>query len=286
MVDGEEVEREDGTAFEWKGETISPSSRTFIPARLSDNPYLANTGYAAILQRMPEPLRSQMLYGDFSVGRQDDPWQVIPTAWVREAITRWESESQPVAPLTTLGVDVARGGDDQTVIAKRYGHWYAPLIRHPGKDTPDGDAVACLVRQEWTDRAWVNLDVVGIGASPYDVLRRGGVRVQGVNFGQGSRQRDKTNQFGFANRRAECWWKFREALEPESGQNLALPPDSELLADLCAPRYAVVARGIQIESKEEIRKRLGRSPDCGDAVVLAFCLPPQQARWRRAKGLY
>jgi len=53
------------------------------------------------------------------------------------------------------------------------------------------------------------------------------------------------------------------------GEGIALPPDPELVSDLCAPRWKLTARGIQVESKDEIIKRLGRSPDCGDAVVMA-----------------
>ena len=74
----------------------------------------------------------------------------------------------------------------------------------------------------------------------------------------------------FANRRSEAWWKFREALEPDSGEDIALPPDAELMADLTAPTYEVDTQGIRIERKEKIIKRLGRSPDCGDAVVMNF----------------
>jgi hypothetical protein len=270
VVDGDEVEREDGTPFDWQGETIQPKSRTFIPARLSDNPYLAETGYAAVLQNMPEPLRSQLLYGDFSIGTQDDEWQVIPTEWIRQAQGRWEASPKPDVPLTVISVDVARGGDDQTIIAKRYGTWYAPLIKHPGQSTPDGRHVADLVMGELSDEATVNIDVIGVGVSPYDTLKANGVRVRGINVAKGSKGRDRTKQFYFANVRAQLWWKMREALEPEKGEDLALPPDKELLGDLCAPRYKVTPRGIQIQSKDEIRKRLGRSTDCGDAVVLAL----------------
>jgi hypothetical protein len=72
------------------------------------------------------------------------------------------------------------------------------------------------------------------------------------------------------NKRAETWWKFREALDPAYGNGLALPPDPQLRADLTSPTWKLTPRGIQIESKDEIRKRLGRSPDRGDAVVLAW----------------
>jgi hypothetical protein len=86
---------------------------------------------------LPEPLRSQMLNGDFKAGMVDDEWQVIPTAWVDAAMARWKPKD--VLPeQDSLGVDVARGGKDETVIAPRYGNWYAELDCHEGKKTPDG----------------------------------------------------------------------------------------------------------------------------------------------------
>ncbi|MBP4313891.1 terminase, partial [Acinetobacter baumannii] len=69
---------------------IKPKSRTFIPARVTDNKYYMETGYMSTLQALPEPLRSQMLYGDFGAGIEDDPWQVIPTEWVEAAQARWK----------------------------------------------------------------------------------------------------------------------------------------------------------------------------------------------------
>ena len=78
------------------------------------------------------------------------------------------------------------------------------------------------------------------------------------------------------------WWRLREILEPGSGRNLVLPDDRELLGDLCAPRYKETTQGIQIESKDDIRKRLGRSTDCGDALVMALHeqmkMPPPASR--------
>lgn len=276
IIEGKDTPVEDGRPFEYKGETIQPKSRTFIPARVQDNPYLMAQGYVATLQAMPEPLRSQMLYGDFGVGLGSDPWQIIPTEWVRLAQQRWETQPQPDLPMTALGVDVARGGADQTVIAPRYGHWYAPIQTYPGSQTPDGHVVAALIAQAVTGDPVVNLDVVGIGASPYDALPEG-IRKHGVNFGAGSDVKDKTGRFGFSNLRAESWWRMREALDPLSGDHIALPPDPELRADLCAPRWRPVARGIQVESKEDVIKRIGRSPDKGDAVVLAYIFAPAPA---------
>ena len=91
---------------------IKPKSRTFIPARLTDNPYYMAGDYMSTLQALPEPLRSQMLKGDFSAGMNDSEWQVIPTEWVDIAMARWTDRS-PKPAMDSLGVDVARGGEDR-----------------------------------------------------------------------------------------------------------------------------------------------------------------------------
>ena len=276
VIGGEDIEVEDGQPFDHHGELIKPRSRSFIPARLHDNPYLMDTNYEAVLQGMPEPLRSQMLYGDFAAGTQDDPWQVIPTAWIRAAQARWSPSGKPEGPQDCVGVDVARGGADKTVLSRRWGAWFALLEKYPGSDTPDGQAVATLTLKALVDGGQANVDVIGVGASVYDLLRQQRAKVVPINFAESSSARDRSNTLRFANRRAEAYWKLREALDPDKGENLMLPPDSELLADLCAPHWSMRTTGIIVESKEDIVKRLGRSPDCGDAVVLSAYTPP---RW-------
>jgi hypothetical protein len=79
MVDGNEVECKTCEPFEHKGQLIRPQSRTFFPAKVTDNPYLMKTGYDRQLESLPEPLRSQLRYGDFAAGLDDDAYQVIPT---------------------------------------------------------------------------------------------------------------------------------------------------------------------------------------------------------------
>ena len=91
-----------------------------------------------------------------------------------------------------------------------------------------------------------------------------------MNGSEGSTERDRSGRLGFVNKRAEWWWRMREALDPENGEDICLPPDPELLADLCAPTWMLKARGIQVESKDEIKERIGRSPDRGDAAVYAL----------------
>ena len=77
----------------------------------------------------------------------------------------------------------------------------------------------------------------------------------------------------FANVRALAYWSLRDSLDHDHGSMLAIPPDPELLSDLIAPRWKMTLQGIQIEPKEDIVKRLGRSPDCGDALVLSILVP-------------
>ncbi len=273
MVDGDDVEVESSRPFIHKGDEIKPKSRTFIPARLSDNPYLMATDYGATLQSLPEPLRTQMLKGDFFVGVEDNPWQIIPTLWIDLAQARWKERSKPDAALSTLGVDVARGGKDKTVISQRYGNWFAPLLKYAGSETPDGPSAAAKVIAVHKPGAQINLDIIGVGSAVYDAVKAHGIKVNAANFAEASSATDKSRKLRMINKRAEAYWKFREALDPQGGEDIALPPDPELKADLCAPRWRLTMRGIQVESKDEIIDRIKRSPDCGDAIVLAAAGP-------------
>lgn len=289
-INGEEIEVPDGKPFLHKGKMVKVLSRTFVFAKLSDNAYYSGGNYEAVLMALPEPLRSQMLNGDFTAGIEDDPWQVIPTEWVKLAQERWkalhtttegqEKLQELLKTLSCIGVDVARGGADKTVLALRHHNYFAPLMKYPGKQTPDGPAVAALVAAQYRQGsgAPINVDVIGVGSSAYDQLRVQGFNsAVAVNFAEGSSATDKSGKLKFINLRAEIYWKLREALDPVSGQGLALPDDSELLSDLCAPRWVLQANGIKIESKDDIKARIGRSPDCADAIAYAFYQSPVQS---------
>jgi len=257
---------------------IRPKSRTFIPARVTDNPYYMATGYMSVLQSLPEPLRSQMLYGDFQAGVTDDPWQLLPTAWVEAAQARWKPRA-PRGEMLSMGVDVARGGKDNTVIVPRHrddqaGHdrWFAPPKLHPGAETPDGPAVAGLVIADRRNDAPVLVDVIGVGASPYDVLNGMGVQVLGVNVSEKALGTDKSGKLTFSNLRSQVGWALREALDPANDTGIALPPEEVapgLRRELCTPKWGVHGMQIWVEGREDIIKRLGKSPDMFSAIALA-----------------
>lgn len=269
MIDGKETERLDGKPFVYEGKSIRPLSRTFIPSRVQDNAYLMATNYEATLQALPEPLRSQMLNGDFMAGTDDDPFQTIPTAWVEAAMARWSEDGKKWG-MDSIGADIARGGRDETVVTPRYGTWFAPQVCYPGAQTPDGATSASLILANTRDAAPIHVDVIGVGSSVYDHLEGNNIHVVPINWSERATKTDKTGKLKFVNLRAQHWWGMREALDPKTGDNLALPPCPKLLADLTAPRWKLTTRGIQIEGKDELAKRIGRSPDKGDSAVLSL----------------
>jgi hypothetical protein len=117
--DGTDIEVEGPGPHLVGGEKITARSRTFIPGKLADNPDLAGTGYAAVLASLPEELRRAYRDGDFSAGRRDNAFQVIPTYWIDAAQKRWKPKP-PRDQMTAIGLDVAQGGSAETVAAARY----------------------------------------------------------------------------------------------------------------------------------------------------------------------
>ena len=271
--DGKDMEVDGPEPIEMSGETYTPMSRSFIPAALSDNPFLAKTDYKSKLDAMPEPLRSAMRDGNFMLARQDADWQVIPTQWIREAQARWTPERPSHAPMSALAVDVAQGGPDQTVIATRYDGWFDKLEAFPGVDTPTGPDVAGLVVTRRKNGCIVVVDMGGgYGGSTYDHLKANNVEVAKHLGAESSSRRTADQSLGFTNKRSEVYWRFREALDPsqDGGSTIALPDDPELVADLTAPTYDASTGKIKVEPKVKLVERLGRSPDKGDAVVMCW----------------
>ena len=209
--------------------------------------------------------------GEFASSDEDG---VIPLAWVEAAVDRWNTWAEAGKPAAearrVVGVDVARSGTDQTVLALRRGHIVESIEHYRLSDTmtTTGHVAARLSGE---GRPMAVVDVIGIGAGVVDRLRELRHTVTAFHASERSTRRDRSGELGFLNRRAEAWWHLRELLEPAYGATLALPDDDELIGDLCAPRWAMNSTGrIQVESKDEIRKRLGRSTDVGDAIVMAM----------------
>lgn len=256
-------------------DVVTPQSRTFIPARVTDNPYLVGTNYMSTLQAMPEPLRSQMLYGDFRAGMEDSEYQVIPTAWVEAAMGRWK-DVLPRPEMDSIGYDVARGGKDNSILIKRHGMWFDKPVVKTGKETPDGPTAAGVALGHLRDNAVIHVDVIGVGASVFDSLVTLGQDVVGVNVAEGSTGKDKSGRLSFFNLRSELVWRMREALDPVNNTGIALPDDAQLKADLCAYSWKPRGAAIYVLSRDEIIDKIGRSPDWGSACILALIDTPKR----------
>jgi hypothetical protein len=264
---------EEMAAEKRREDIYEPISRTFIPSKLEDNPYLRDTGYRAKINAMPEPLRSQLLHGDFMAGKVDDPYQVIPTAWVKLAQERWRKNAdKPRSPQTGLGVDVAQGGNDKTVYAPLHGVRFEELTEQPGKETPDPPDVVQGIFKARRNDALITVDCGGgYGGGVVSHLKTHH-DIHAVKFlgSEADGGRTKDGSLGFYNVRAASWWALREALDPENDENVELPPDQKLEAQLTAPTWELKKNLILVESKDDIRERLGSSTDRADAVIMAW----------------
>lgn len=207
----------------------------------------------------------------------DDENALIPATWIYEAWKRWDTwndnplrDSHQPPGRRIFGVDVGHLGEDRTVIATRQGHVIMSVEAWSKRDTV---AVTGLIeaRLDAAVQGLAVVDGIGIGAGCVDLLRAHGKNVQPFIASAGTKRRDSTGTQGFPNVRSASWWHLRECLDPALGATLALPPDEALLEDLTTPRWEPVTGGkIRIEAKDDIRKRLGRSTDYGDAVAMAM----------------
>jgi hypothetical protein len=222
--------------------------------------------------------------GEFHSSDEDG---VIPLGWVEAANERWRSWVDAGRPgvegLRVVGVDVARSGADKTVLAIRNGATITELRHTAKEDTMQTTGrVSGLV--EANPKMTAVVDVIGIGAGVVDRLRELGVAVDGFNASAGTSRRDASREMGMANCRAAAWWGLRELLDPSRSHDIALPPDDRLTGDLTAPHWRVMSGGkILVESKDDIKKRIGRSTDDGDAVTMAFWT--RSGGWTEAYGV-
>lgn len=285
-IEGEDKQVEDGTPIRVGKELLYPKSRTFIPARLEDNPILEATGYRQTLQNLPEPLRSQLLYGDMQIGRTDNAHQLIPTEWIEASMRKWRERTateRDTTFLTSIGVDPSRGGKDRSVLAKRYGTWVDKLIVIPGKEVSEGPKLATkvLMNLEYLAAPLI-IDITGTaGGGLYDSLGLMAKNIQTYPFvaSGASVYKDKSGRIQMRNKRTEAYWRLRDALDPYSPDPLILPDDKELKIELAAQRWYMYSGKAGIEDKDEIIKRLGRSPDRADAVAMSMMTQDATAGW-------
>lgn len=181
---------------------------------------------------------------------------LISLADVERAQKRWV---QPSGIAEALGCDVARFGSDETITIE--------LFEDGSVDVPKAfhgqNLMETAGRVKASDAKLKAVDDSGLGGGVTDRLREQGVEVLAYLAGEKAYDAER-----FINRRAETWWLIREALKKDE---ISLPPDNKLAADLTNIKFTYTSKGqIKLESKDDIKKRIGRSPDRGDALAIAL----------------
>lgn len=187
------------------------------------------------------------------------PLGLISDACAREVVREGELWGMP----RILGVDVARFGADSSALIRRWGKLVLEPTVIDNADLMQLSGVVAQAIVSWKPDA-VFIDETGIGSGVVDRLRQVGHQVIGVNFGSTAMSPQ------YMNKRAEIWALMKKWLQ-EGG---VLPNDPSIKADLAAPTFSFDASNrMKLESKADIKKRLGRSPDLGDAIALTFAMP-------------
>ncbi|TXH08578.1 MAG: hypothetical protein E6R04_10415 [Spirochaetes bacterium] len=220
---------------------------------------------------------------------------VIGLQKVMQAQARY-AEWEPTEGIDTCDVicDVARFGDDETVIAVReHGDIDRLTIRtaYQGQDTMRTageimEAVALLEDDESGLKvSRILIDDAGVGGGVVDRLRelqrerKLPRRIAIVGFNGGGKPRKK-GKGGYPNARSEAWFTFLEAIE-----HVALDPDAKLLADLVAPTYELDSAGRRVvEQKKHTKRRLKRSPDRADTALMAYAPSGFVTHGKKSKG--
>ena len=205
-----------------------------------------------------------------------NPDGVIPLDLIEGAISREVNAYGP----ERWGLDVARFGEDRTALAKRHGNaMLVPVKSWRGKDLMQ---TAGLVKIEYDNAQRkpeaICVDVIGLGAGVADRMRELGLPVVAVNVAESPSASERYNRL-----RDELWFKAREWF---AGRDVKIVKDDELTAELTMPNYKVLSTGkIQVESKDEIKKRAGgnRSPDLADAFCLTFAMGGSKRKWAPLK---
>jgi len=213
------------------------------------------------------------VYGEFPTAEDDT---LISLHAVEQASKR--KVEQPEGTPVVWGLDVARYGDDASVLCIRQGRHLMELHSWKKLSLMElAGRVLDLLHSSDEPPEEILVDSIGLGAGVLDRLRELDISARGVNVSESPAMADR-----YANLRAELWDLTKQWFTEE----VQIPNDDSLIADLTAPRYSFNSSGKMIvESKAETKKRLGRSTDFADSLVLTFASTAAGAsgQYRRKK---
>ena len=229
----------------------------FISAKATDNSHNPPGYYETLRRTMPPGMVQQFVEGDWDA--VVDFAAILRSDWLIAATKRRVKPTTPVE----FGVDVAAYGDDRSIVVMRQGLHPTILLVDQSQSTAVTREKVEMLADQWQPEA-IKIDSIGVGQGLCDEMSQNGYPVVPM-IGGASADDDR-----FANARAEWYWEFRGLLERGEA---VLPSDCpELVSELGGIRYQMQAsdRKIIVESKDKIKKRLGKSPDYADAFVYCY----------------
>lgn len=188
--------------------------------------------------------------------------QLIPLSWIRAAQARWDTE--PIGTETSLGLDVARFGTDFTTAYVGQGNRFKQVMKRHGQDLMETVGRTQLLADEYkVEPRRVRVDDTGLGGGVTDRLRELGKEPSAINFGS-----DASDKIKFFDARSEMAWTMRERFRLGT---IAIDPQDRLLeADLIVLKWKPTSeKKLKLESKHDLKSRIGRSPDFADGLMLA-----------------
>lgn len=257
----------------WKAIAVNPTNDALIvKVNYYDNRFCPDT-LKQQAERMKQTDFLRYLHVWEGEPVQEGDYKLINLVDVRKALdTTLDNNACEDMPLI-IGVDVARFGDDKTAIARRKGRKIFDVNTYSNMSvTQVANLVKNIIHEEHP--AIVNIDVGGLGAGVYDILVEDGYQeiARAVNFGEQAQEMER-----YCNRRAEMWARLRDWLTAELP--VSIVNCKGLTEDLTTPMKSYDKLGrLLLEKKADIKKRIGRSTDVGDAVALCFA-EREYPRW-------
>lgn len=229
----------------------------------------------------PEDLFRKKVLGKFPKVADD---VLVPQQWIELAQKRWKQcngKQQPNNDPAILGADIAGMGRDCSVFCERKGDWVSEFIVHNSGGQADHMEMAgkIVYERKRNPQMYVSIDTIGEGAGVYSrCLELDNKQYiisckysEGAKDKNGKELTDLTGQYTFTNMRAYLHWCVRDWLDPKNNTGAMLPPDDKFLEETTEIRWSFRSDGkIYIEPKEDIKKRIGRSPDRFDALANTF----------------
>ena len=214
------------------------------------------------------PLFKSLVMAEFPT---ESEHALIPLSWVEQAIERWKHlDWKTVKGQEVCACDPGHKGNDPSAFVWRIGNVMTELERH---DTMDTMEALGRLKIEHDKGILCGVDPIGIGAGMVDRAIEIDMDLVPIDFRYSTDETDISGTLKFRTMRDAMWWACREALDPEGRIRLCIPDDDKLKQDLTAPTWKITSAGVIIvESKDEIKKRIQRSTDTGDALAMTFAL--------------